>query len=109
MSGLSTHVLDTASGKPAAGVRVRLFQGATEFSSAVTNADGRVANLLPQGTALATGVFRIVFEVATYFAATTTPSFYPEVTVCFEVRDASVHYHVPLLISPFGYTTYRGS
>ncbi len=110
MSGLSTHILDTALGKPASGVRVRLFKGATEaISSTVTNADGRVAKLLPEGAALETGVYRIVFDVAPYFAASATPSFYPEVAVCFEVRDASAHYHVPLLIGPFGYTTYRGS
>lgn len=109
MSGVSTHILDTAAGKPASGVRVNLFLGGVELSSAVTDADGRVAKLFPEGLVLQTGVYRIVFHVRGYFAGSATPSFYPEVTVCFEVRDPSLHYHVPLLISPFGYTTYRGS
>lgn len=109
MSGLSTHILDTSAGKPAASVRVRLLKGDAEVSSAVTNADGRIPNLLPEGTSLEPGTYRLVFEVGSYFSASSTPSFYPEVTVCFEVREASAHYHVPLLISPFGYTTYRGS
>jgi 5-hydroxyisourate hydrolase len=109
MNGLSTHILDTAAGKPAAGARVRLFKADLQLSSTLTNADGRIPNLLPSGAALEPGVYRLVFDVASYFAACSTPSFYPEVSVCFEVSDASAQYHIPLLISPFGYTTYRGS
>ncbi len=105
MSGISTHILDTASGKPAANVRVRLLQSDCEISSAITDSDGRCPALLPKNAELTPGVYRIVFEVAACFPN----GFYPEVSVTFQVRDASSHYHVPLLISPFGYTTYRGS
>lgn len=105
MSGISTHILNTAAGKPAANVRVRLFQSEREVSSDLTNADGRCAALLPNDIELTPGIYRIVFEVASCFP----DAFYPEVSVTFQVRDESAHYHVPLLISPFGYTTYRGS
>lgn len=109
MSGLSTHILDTSAGKPAEGVRVRLFKAEAELASARTNADGRISTFLPEGASLQSGMYRLVFELAPYFAAHSTQSFYPEVAISFEVRDASAHYHLPLLISPFGYTTYRGS
>jgi 5-hydroxyisourate hydrolase len=105
MSGISTHVLDTSRGKPAANVRVRLFHRDVEIGSAVTSEDGRCPALLPKGTTLLPGAHRLTFEIGSYFEN----GFYPEVTVCFEVRDAAAHYHVPLLISPYGYTTYRGS
>ncbi|MGC2660472.1 MAG: hydroxyisourate hydrolase [Bryobacteraceae bacterium] len=105
MSTISTHVLDTSVGQPAKNVRVRLFSGETEIGSGVTNADGRCATLLDKGTDLTTGVYRIVFEIADRFP----DGFYPEVSITFAVRDSSAHYHVPLLISPFGFTTYRGS
>ena len=104
MSSISTHVLDISSGKPAAGIRVHLFGDAGEISSGVTNADGRCPALMPQDYSLSPGTYRLSFEIMDYFPN----GFYPEVTVCFQVRDAA-HYHVPLLISPFGYTTYRGS
>lgn len=105
MSGISTHVLNTASGRPAANVRVRLYCGDREISSQTTDANGRCSALLPSGTLLTAGTYRLLFEVADYFPQ----AFYPEVTISFMVSDASAHYHVPLLISPFGYTTYRGS
>lgn len=105
MSGISIHILNTAAGKPAANVRVRLFQSDREISSAITDADGRCAALLPKGIELTPGLYRILFEVGSCFS----DAFYPEVSVTFQVRDASSHYHVPLLISPFGYITYRGS
>ena len=105
MSGISTHILNAAAGKPAPNVRVRLFQSDREVSSALTNQDGRCPALLPNGVELTPGIYRIVFEVGPCFP----DAFYPEVSVTFQVRDGSSHYHVPLLISPFGYTTYRGS
>jgi 5-hydroxyisourate hydrolase len=113
MSGLSTHVLDTAAGRPAAGLQVRLEiadgDGWRELAQAATNSDGRVAPLLPAGTALAAATYRISFDTGAYFAARGTPAFHPVVTIVFTVADAAQHHHVPLLLAPFGYTTYRGS
>ena len=102
---ISTHVLDIAAGKPANNMAVRLFQADREIARAFTDADGRCPSLLPPGTDPAPGVFRLQFDVASRFP----DGFYPEVSVSFFIRDATAHYHVPLLISPFGYTTYRGS
>jgi 5-hydroxyisourate hydrolase len=111
---LSTHVLDATAGRPAAGVRVRLERrGPDGWSSAAqgqTGADGRLR--LADGEAgqgFEPGVYRITFGSGTYFAARGTPSFYPEVTVTFEMTGSGEHYHVPLLLSPFAYSTYRGS
>ena len=104
MSGLSTHVLDTSSGKPAVGICVRLFRGDQQIGFAITNSEGRCPTLLPS-MPLTAGTYRLVFETGAYFE----DGFYPEVSVSFVVRDLSTHYHVPLLISPFGFTTYRGS
>ena len=113
MSGLSTHVLDTARGRPAAGVAVRLErrdgEGWRELRRATTDADGRVAALLPEGTALAAGDYRLTFEVGDWRAAEGAEGFYPEVAVAFTVRHPGEHHHVPLLLSPYGYSTYRGS
>jgi len=105
MNHLSTHILDTSCGKPVAGVPVRLYRDDRELSSHVTDADGRCQNLLPAEPTLNAGVYRIVFEVSEHFP----DGFYPEVSVSFKVNDGVPHYHIPLLISPFGYTTYRGS
>jgi 5-hydroxyisourate hydrolase len=105
MNRLSTHILDTSSGKPAHGVPVRLYQGDHELCSRVTDADGRCQNLLRDGQTLDPGVYRIVFYVAALFP----DGLYPEVAVSFNVGARAPHYHIPLLISPFGYTTYRGS
>jgi 5-hydroxyisourate hydrolase len=105
MSTISTHVLDTSAGQPAANIRVRLFSGDSEIGSSLTNADGRCASLVKPGMDLEPGVYCIVFEVGERFPE----GFYPEVSITFVIRDASTHYHVPLLISPFGFTTYRGS
>ena len=109
-SPITTHVLDTALGKPAAGVPVALFaEGAdTPLATGVTDADGRIGDLLPPG-ALAAGVYRLEFATAGYFQAQSADSFYPRVTVEFSISSAGEHYHVPLLLSPFGYSTYRGS
>ena len=113
MSGLSTHVLDTARGRPAGGLAVRLEvqQGAEwrELARATTDADGRAARLLPEGTALAAATYRLTFDTGGYFAAAGVAGFYPDVTVVFVVRDPAQHHHVPLLLAPFGYSTYRGS
>ncbi len=105
MSGISTHILDTSVGRPAVGIAVRLFRGDRELAAAVTNEEGRVQTLLPPGAPLAVGIYRIVFAVASRWP----DGFYPEVSVTFSVTDPASHYHVPLLISPFGFTTYRGS
>jgi 5-hydroxyisourate hydrolase len=105
MSGISTHVLDTARGKPAPGIKVHLTLAGAAIASAITGEDGRIPALLPDGSTLHPGHYRLVFETGSYFPH----GFYPEVSITFEVRDAAAHYHVPLLISPFGFTTYRGS
>jgi 5-hydroxyisourate hydrolase len=108
---LSTHVLDTSRGQPAAGVAVTLSlqepHGWKELSRGATDADGRIATLLPAAPA-AGATFRLRFDVGAYFAARGDPSFYPYVEVVFTPGDDG-HYHVPLLVSPFGYSTYRGS
>jgi 5-hydroxyisourate hydrolase len=109
--GISTHILDTSRGRPAEGVTVKLFAwqngGWEELVRGVTNADGRVKPLLE--TIPAAGVYRLSFEVVPYFARLGTESFYPSVSVEFRVNAPSEHYHVPLLLNPFGYSTYRGS
>jgi len=114
VSKLTTHVLDTSRGAPAAGVLVTLEvrdpDGAwSSRGGGVTDADGRLRTLLPGDAALPAGVYRLTFDVAAYFGAAGVASFFPSVAITFEVRDADQHHHVPLLLSPFGYTTYRGS
>lgn len=110
--GISTHVLDTARGRPAAGVDVRLDRRDGDrwatLTEAVTDDDGRVADLLGGGV-LDAGVHRLTFATGDYHARTAAEAFHPRVTIEFEVRDPDEHHHVPLLLSPFGYTTYRGS
>jgi 5-hydroxyisourate hydrolase len=110
---LSTHVLDTAAGRPAARVDVRLSRhdGSAwiEVSRHSTNDDGRVAALVAGGTPLATGTYRLTFDVGPYFERLRVESFYGAIVIDFVVRDAGAHYHVPLLVSPYGYSTYRGS
>ena len=113
MSRITTHVLDTARGRPAAGVRVRLERlsgsGVELLGQGSTDDDGRLRDLVVGGATLAEGSYRLVFDTATYFAAHDVVAFYPQVAIDFDVSDASQHYHVPLLLSPFGYSTYRGS
>jgi len=113
MSGLSTHVLDTARGGAAAGVGIVLEIGGAgswrEIARAATDRDGRCAQLLPAGTPLEAATYRLTFAVGAYFAGQGVASFHPQVIVVFEVRDPAQHHHVPLLLSPFGYTTYRGT
>ena len=111
MTQITSHVLDTARGAPAAGVPVRLesVSGADqeEIGRASTDADGRVREIGPER--LAAGTYRLVFDTAAYFAQQQTAGFFPEVAITFGVADDGQHYHVPLLLSPFGYATYRGS
>ncbi len=112
MSFITTHVLDTSLGKPAAAVGVTLSvreAGALrELGRGVTDADGRVRAFLPEPPRQG-GSYQLSFETAGYFRAASRESFFDRVTLEFFVADASQHYHVPLLLSPFGYTTYRGS
>jgi 5-hydroxyisourate hydrolase len=113
MSAITTHVLDTSRGKPASGVPVRLEleSGGSwkEIGRGTTDADGRVKDLLADGFDLQKGTYRLTFDTSLYFSVQNAESFYPRVTIVFIVREASQHYHVPLLLSPYGYSTYRGS
>lgn len=113
MSAITTHVLDTARGRPAAGVPVLLERWARDgweaLGKSTTDSDGRVNRLLPEAMPLAPGTYRLTFDTQAYFATHNLEGFYPQVTVVFQVRDGRQHYHVPLLLSPFGYSTYRGS
>ena len=105
MSSLSTHVLDTALGRPAQGVPVRLYADDVVVATGTTNADGRIAEFVPP---LERGTYRLWFDVAAYAGSTGQDIFFPEVSVTFTVADER-HYHVPLLLSPFAFSTYRGS
>jgi len=111
VSTVTTHVLDTARGCPAAGVAVRLERvvsgGSEPVARAATDADGRVRSL--GAGDLAAGTYRLVFGTADYFAGLGAETFYPQVAVEFSLADSGQHYHVPLLLSPYGYSTYRGS
>jgi len=114
MSPITTHILDTSRGRPAAGVAVVLERQAgpeswSELAHGTTNEDGRIADLLPKSTLLTSGIYRMRFATAAYFEALGVRGFYPEVQVVFQIDDAKAHYHVPLLLSPYGYSTYRGS
>lgn len=112
-SPITTHILDIALGKPAAGVNVSLSKkgsdGFQALGSGITDNDGRIADLLPVTHKLEQGIYRLEFEVEEYFSKAARPSFYPHIVICFEIKAVDEHYHVPLLLSPFGYSTYRGS
>jgi 5-hydroxyisourate hydrolase len=113
LSGLTTHVLDTMHGRPAAGVSLRLSREGEVVRSAITNQDGRVDPPLLTGEQLTAGRYRLEFDVGEYYrdmgVALPDPPFLEVVVIDFGVSDAASHYHVPLLVSPFGYSTYRGS
>lgn len=114
MSGITTHVLDQSTGRPARGVRVKLeihagARGWVALTERATGDDGRVRDFIAAGSPLDAGRYRLTFDTGAYFRARGVPAFYPEVAIAFEVADPAEHHHVPLLLSPFGYSTYRGS
>ena len=104
---LSTHILDLNSGQPAAGITVTLYYGISEIAVYTTDADGRCQDMLPKD--FDAGVYRLEFSVGPYFKQKREESFYDIIPVVFNISDTKRHYHVPLLLSPFGYSTYRGS
>jgi 5-hydroxyisourate hydrolase len=112
MSQITTHILDTSHGVPAQGVKVNLMQSIDgdwqQIATGSTNQDGRISDLLEPGTALNLGKYRLDFLLEDYFHSHQLPVFYPEANIVFLVSDTS-HYHIPLLLSPYGYSTYRGS
>ena len=114
MSAITTHILDITSGVPAARIPIVLehdtdSSGWRAIAEGTTDLDGRANDLLGANEALLPGHYRLIFETGAYFAMRNIECFFPQVTVSFVVRDAMQHYHVPLLLSPFGYSTYRGS
>ena len=113
MGQLSTHVLDLSSGRPAANLRIALHREGQLLKTVTTNADGRTDAPLLTGDELKAGVYDLVFQVGEYFQTqgivTSAPPFLGEVVIRFGVADANGKYHVPLLVSPYGYSTYRGS
>jgi len=110
---LTTHVLDTAHGCPAAGMAIKLHRGSTLLAETITNADGRCDAPLLKDDAFQAGAYALSFAVAPYFRAKgmilPEPPFLDIVTIAFGIADAKAHYHVPLLVSPYSYSTYRGS
>lgn len=113
VSPITTHILDTAKGCPAAGVPIKIEierDGKfVELGAGTTNADGRVTDLLSHERPLETGRYRMRFDTSKYFADNKIEGFYPYVEVVFDIRQTTQHYHIPLLLSPFGFSTYRGS
>lgn len=115
-SPITTHVLDTALGKPAAGVRVvlQMWQSGSgtdlkQLAEGVTDKDGRIVDLLPADSRVTPGIYRLTFDTKAYFEKKKQATFFPCVQIAFEIRYSDQHYHVPLLLSPYGYSTYRGS
>ena len=113
MSQITTHVLDTAKGIPAEGILISLQRPIgdnqwEDITSGTTNNDGRIPNFLAADQVISPGIYRMLFDTKAYFEQNDTQGFYPEVPVIFEINDTQ-HYHIPLLLSPFGYSTYRGS
>lgn len=114
MSPITTHILDVASGIPGAGIAVVLERktdadGWQQIGEGTSDADGRVGDLLSSKEAFLAGHYRLIFDTDAYFAVRNPDGFFPQVTISFIVKNTLQHYHVPLLLSPFGYTTYRGS
>ena len=113
MSAITTHVLDTSTGRPGRQIAVTLERiaadGPVNIGAGKTDDDGRCRDLIADGSSFETGTYRITFEAGEYFAALGIDFFFPQVSIVFDVRDAEQHYHVPLLVSPYGYSTYRGS
>lgn len=112
MSKITTHILDTSLGKPAQQVSVVLYQQENEnwivIANGNTNADGRVTDLLSNEMSLNAGIYKLKFDTKKYFNKLGSQAFYPFVEIVFEIKNEA-HYHVPLLLNPFGYSTYRGS
>ena len=112
MSGISTHILNTSTGKPAAGVSISLLSlkntSWNNLAEGFTDKDGRITNLLADIKEREIGIYKLVFLTGDYFKDAGIRNFYPYVEIIFEI-DSDDHYHIPLLISPFGYSTYRGS
>ncbi len=113
MSQVTTHILDTTTGKPAGNVAIILYQqynneGWKEIAKGVTNEDGRIPDLLAQESVLPFGNYKMRFEIKPYFDGQIVSTFYPYIEIIFEIKTIE-HYHIPLLLSPFGYSTYRGS
>ena len=114
MGNISTHVLDTSLGRPAEGMRVTLAIRENDhewktLASVLTDADGRAGELLPASLRLIAGTYRLSFDTAAYFRAQNREVFFPQVDVVFSVRCSEQHFHVPLLLTPYSYCTYRGS
>lgn len=104
---LSTHVLDAVAGRPATGISVTLTDAAgARLTTGATDDDGRIARLADD---LPAGLYRLHFDTGAYFAAMVVPAFYPEIVIAFEITDPAGKYHVPVLLSPYAYSTYRGS
>jgi 5-hydroxyisourate hydrolase len=112
MSTISTHILDTSKGLPAQHVAVVLYQQKdekwAEIGHGKTNSDGRIPDLLSKEISLESGIYKLRFDTKNYYDESATPAFYPFVEIVFEIKT-DAHYHVPLLLNPFGYSTYRGS
>ncbi len=110
---ISTHVLDLVTGKPGDDIEVKLeYQtnsGWSKLASGRTNSDGRIVDLSASKGALHAGVYQLTFDTKPYFKRTERAGFYPHISIAFEVIDERAHYHVPILLGPYGYTTYRGS
>lgn len=112
MSRITTHILDTSAGRPAEGIKVVLesdTEGKREvIGSGISDKDGRIKDLVKEGSELSPGIYRLIFDIKTYHSSMKVKGFYPSVTIEFEITDGA-HYHVPLLLNPYGYSTYRGS
>jgi len=112
MSQITTHILDTTKGKPASGITLILYYGQNdtwdEMARGITNAEGRISDLLPEKLLLPQGIYKLRFETKDYFDRHAIPTFYPYVEIVFDLQT-NEHYHIPLLLNPFGYSTYRGS
>ena len=112
MSQITTHILDTTTGRPADGVAIILYKQQQEewvsIAQGITNQDGRIADLLARELVLPPGSYKMKFEIGPYFERFDRKTFYPFVEIVFTI-DSKEHYHIPLLLNPFGYTTYRGS
>jgi 5-hydroxyisourate hydrolase len=114
MKRISTHILDLVYGKPASGMPVRLEKQNSGgdwrlLTSAHSDQNGRCTQLLPEGEDLSAGVYRLIFDTGSYFARQKVDALYPVVEVTFQAREGESHFHIPLLLSPNGYSTYRGS